>query len=322
MRLTQEQKKYIDAQCTNYDWQDCIRLAKEIGCCAATVCRYLKKSGATKKRALTESQRVQIIDMYTNGNHNVTFIAKELKQSRSTVFNYLKKSNIEINSTLRHKKHTFNKEKFVNIDNADKAYWLGFLIGDAAIDKTQSALHLELSNIDIDHLEKFRTFINGTQHIRPTKKNCSYIIICGKDFISSLSQYGLIPNKTCSVRTPNIAKELLSDFYRGVLDADGWITCHKLIKNGKDQHEYGFSSASIEFLKEIQEWLSNKMGRKVGYLKERIRSDKERVCQLIIGGNQQFLEITKLLYHDNSTTLTRKLQKVQSFVKKITHDDQ
>ncbi len=320
-RLTQEEKIYITTQITDYNWQDCIRVSKEIGCCAETVCRHLKKSGVVKE-TLTDNQRTQIIDMYTNKNHNVTFIAKEIKQPRSTVLNYLKKSNIKINSTLRHKIHTFDKEKFVNIDDADKAYWLGFLIGDGSIDKTQTALHLELSEIDITHLEKFRTFIHGTQHIRYTRKNCCYIIVCGKDFISSLSQYGLIPNKTRSVKTPNIPKELLSDFYRGVLDADGWITCHKLINNGRDQHEYGFSSANIEFLEEIQEWLSAKMGRKVGYLKERIRSDKERVCQLIIGGNQQFLAITKLLYHDNSTTLTRKLHKVQSFVKKITHGDQ
>ncbi len=318
--LTQKQKTYITTQCIDYNWKDCIRVAKEISCSAHTVSRYLKKLGV-KKEVLTNDQKEQIIDMYNNKNYNIASITREIGHSRSIIVNHLKKNNIKINSTLRHKKHTFNKEKFVNIDDADKAYWLGFLIGDGSINKSQTALHLELSNIDIEHLEKFRAFINGTQQIHPTRKNCCYIVICGKNFISSLSQYGLISNKTHSVKTPNIPKELLSDFYRGVLDADGWITCHKSTDSGRDQHEYGFSSANIEFLKEIQEWFSNNMGRKVGYLKERVRSDKEKVCQLIIGGNQQFLAITQLLYHNNSTALTRKLHKVQNFVKKITHDD-
>lgn len=57
-----------------------------------------------------------------------------------------------------------NRDYFETIDTASKAYWLGFIVGDGCVRYTKSTnsyvLAIELSRIDITHLEKFKQDIS------------------------------------------------------------------------------------------------------------------------------------------------------------------
>lgn len=259
---------------------------------------------------LTTENHKYIVQKYSSGC-SATSIAKAIGVSTATVTKSLRKQGVIVNSKLKHTIHSFDTEIFSVIDNADKAYWLGFLMGDASIDARRMSLHVEISKIDKTHLEKLKSFMNGTQEIRDTKKNCCRIIFSSKKFVDSLQQYGLVRNKTYNVKTPNIHKMYLHDFYRGILDSDGWITKHG------DQHEFGFSSANKEFLVEIKNWIVKNLRKECGYLTERIRPNKHRVCQLIIGGNNNFKAIADLIYHNPIYCLDRKFEKIKCFLEEI-----
>lgn len=216
-------------------------------------------------------------------------------------------------------KHLYNCNEtiFKNIDNQNKAYWLGFLLGDGHITK-RNYLKLELANKDIDQLEKFKMFMSANNPIKNSAKNCSYININYKNVSYDLSKYGIINNKTYITKTPDIDILLLKHFYRGVLDSDGWICRHKS-KKGRDQFEFGFCSANKVFLLEIKNWINTQLNIDYGYLTYRKYKTTGEVWQLIFGGRKNFQLIANLLY-DNfncETFLTRKYNKVCEFLNEI-----
>lgn len=221
---------------------------------------------------------------------------------------------------MNNRKYTLNTNIFNNIDNEAKAYWLGFFLGDGSIVK-DTALKLELSNIDFNHIEKCQLFMGSTAPISQTKKDCSYISFNSKDLVTNVMKYGLVRNKTYkNILTPQLDKELIVHFYRGILEADGWITEHKNNKCFCTQYEFGFSSYNYYFLKEIQDWIITKLGNKCGYLVERFRANRtQRVCQLIIGGNKNYQKLYQLFYKDATVYLDRKYQKSTEFYDLVTN---
>ena len=55
----------------------------------------------------------------------------------------------------------YNRHIFDNIDNEDKAYWLGFIIADGYLNDNKHTLRIKLGDIDKNHLIKFIYFIGG-----------------------------------------------------------------------------------------------------------------------------------------------------------------
>lgn len=260
-------------------------------------------------KTLTDQQKIEIIKLYESGL-NAVQIGKIYSRTNSAILNLLKRRGIIIRKS-KPTIYSFNKSTFDIINSNEKAYWLGFLLGDCAV--THNSLRLELSNIDYNHLVKFQNFMQSDNKITNTAKNCSMIIINSVDFCAKIAKYGLVPRKTyLNILTPKINKKYLRHFYRGILDADGWITEHKL-KRTRSQHEFGFSSYNMNFLIEIKTWFELQLGKKCGYIKERF-TNGQRVCQYIIGGNDNFVKIGKLLYNNANIFLERKFIKYQNFL--------
>lgn len=213
------------------------------------------------------------------------------------------------------RKYFFNEAIFDRINNPEKAYWLGFLMGDGSI--VNHNLVIELSNSDIDQMEKLILFFNGNNSVKETRKNCSYICFTSEYLIRSLSKYGIVPRKTYNrVKTPKMSPKYLRHFYRGLYDSDGWITEHKLKNTNKPQYEFGFSSYYPDILVEIQSFLIQQGCKSGGSLRTRI-CDNHQVSQLIIGGNSNFIKIYDTFYKNATIYLERKYQKSTEFYNTI-----
>lgn len=154
------------------------------------------------------------------------------------------------------KRHVIKNEYiFGDLLNNEAFYWLGFLAADGCIHKQkkggQDCVSLELSIIDIEHINKFKFFLDCSNPVT-TREQYKYKInnvIIDKSFkfaairlysqiiSDTLTGYGITPKKTFSLDITNKIILNNKNFWRGVIDGDGSIfqtkDRYKKYKDGK-----------------------------------------------------------------------------------------
>lgn len=253
---------------------------------------------------LTDEEKVELVRLYRQGT-NMDELSHKFNLSKISIRKLLQRRGVFIPKRAR--KYSLDETIFDDIDTEEKAYWLGFIMGDGSV-RNHCSLRLELSSIDETHLMKFRDFLKSNYPIKKTRKDCSIIEAGSKRMCIELERHGIVSRKTyLRIKTPKIHAELLKHFYRGLLDADGWITEHKS-KTQKPGYDLGFSSYYQDILIEIKNWASSIIGKEVGSVRTRIRGNQQ-VSQLIIGGRFNFLKLGEIFYKDSTIYLDRKFDK-------------
>ena len=136
---------------------------------------------------------------------------------------------------------------FKTIDTEDKAYWLGFIYADGNVNKALSTLTINLQARDSQHLSKFNKSICGNfpikiydeRHGDKTYPMCRLLVYSTK-MMKDLVEAGITPNKTKTMKMPNIPSVLMRHFIRGYFDGDGCVCEHK--------HKRGLSVIGCSFV--------------------------------------------------------------------------
>ena len=119
---------------------------------------------------------------------------------------------------------------FKNIDNFDKAYWLGVISSDGTL--SNDGYKVSLTSKDLDLVEKFKKSIKSDHKIsivnnldkRTNKSYKRYLIQIGsKKFVENIVEKGITSNKSYVSYFPKIKKLYYNDFIRGLFDGDGSI---------------------------------------------------------------------------------------------------
>ena len=115
-----------------------------------------------------------------------------------------------------------NEDIFSVIDTEEKAYWLGFLCGDGCV--YDNYIRISLKYNDIEHLKKFKSFLNA-ESIKIVQKGnyCSFSIGC-KKMADDLKKNGCVEKKSLILEPQKIKEEFYMDWIRGLWDADGGIS--------------------------------------------------------------------------------------------------
>lgn len=127
-------------------------------------------------------------------------------------------------------------DRVLEILTPEALYWIGFLYADGHIEKEPRArISLTLAEIDRGHLEKYGKFFGEGLEIRDvTNKNSKApgqinfdgkhlrVAFSSKSIYSKLMQLGLTHKKTLNL-IPIESLKNSKDFWRGVVDGDGWI---------------------------------------------------------------------------------------------------
>ena len=204
------------------------------------------------------------------------------------------------------KMYHYNKNYFDIIDTFDKAYWLGFIAADGNIRKDLLKLRIELNIQDIEHLKKFRSYIEGDmpirEWIRPNNHSC-YIEINCKHLNIELSKYGIVPNKSLilDINWNLIPKDLYKFFIRGYFDGDGSLNCYT--KRGYEEWELSFISTEKTLL-EFQSFFNN--SRKIFSCGHNFR--------FCYKSKKDILNALSLFYDDDLIYLDRKKEIVDVFL--------
>lgn len=201
----------------------------------------------------------KVINYYSVDRLSSNKIANMLHINVKTVFAILKRNDINVRSISEAKMiYTCNDNYFNQIDNEDKAYWLGVLFADGSISKKASnSGQIFLSSKDKHWVKMFLDSIASTNtlNIEYHKKFKKYIYkaqITSKQMFNDLSEKGCVENKTKIIIFPEITTSLEHHFIRGFFDGDGTVGVYKNTnKTNWKILKSGFCCACEEFIKTL-----------------------------------------------------------------------
>lgn len=258
-----------------------------------------------------------IIDEYINTSENersLTKLSRKYGVQRQTIAKYLKSRNIEIINYQN--RCRINEHVFDIIDTEEKAYWLGFLYADGNISSVENRFEMNLSIHDIDHMLKFKLFLNSENEIRFGENilNGKKFKICrfsvrNKNLWNQLNNKGCVPCKTLVLKWPDESiftnKSLIYSFIRGYFDGDGTIGLY----NSKHGRIFNLSIAGTPaFLIGVQKFLGI-----TGCIRNESTDTKQSKVFTLHYSSLKARKVARLLYENSSIYLDRKYNIYKEF---------
>lgn len=256
--------------------------------------------------AWTDEQVAYIIKKYTEEFYSLSKLAKEFDCNTGSIRTLLRRNKIPLQGNKRG--YPRKEDYFSRIDNAEKAYWLGFLYADGCVHTNDNTI--SLNSTDLEQIEKFKQAIGAENHkisvVNDARfknaKTIYYFSIHDKQLHQDLIDLGCVPQKSLSLeKIPNIPRDFTSHFIRGYFDGDGSL--HFL--NNQRNFRVSFSGTEA-FLTDIKKELE------VQQLS--IQKTPSKIHMLQICGHKQVLRILSYLYKD-STEKTRLDRKYNLYLK-------
>tara|TARA_Y100000310_G_scaffold342972_1_gene448540 strand:- start:2035 stop:2853 length:819 start_codon:yes stop_codon:yes gene_type:complete len=263
-----------------------------------------------------KQQISNIVSLYKSGETQKT-ISNLYKCDRSVIKRVLLDSGTKLRNLSESKrKVSLNVGYFKKINAPEKAYWLGFLYADGAINENR--VRICISKRDEELVHKFKQSLNSGHKIAETinrRNGNEYlqaeISVTSKPMVKDLMKHGCHPRKTFTCEFPTrINKKLMPHFVRGYFDGDGCIT-HKKHYGKKKVYFYPAISiaASKQFGNALVRYFKNELNVKV-----RIISDKS--IYSLRASNLVAIEVMKHLYLDADLYLERKRNKALYWIDK------
>ena len=280
------------------------------------------------KMKISKEQMVNIYyNEYVNGG-NLSKLDRKYNIYSGYFSRWFKVLGFEIrNNDINSKLYTFNEDYFTDIDNQDKAYWLGFIFADGYIlskrKHSNRKLGVSLSEKDICHLEKFKECIEGNMPIPVYNVVSGYnldskycrILLTSKKTADDLISHGVLEHKTNIITFPSLREDLKRHFIRGYFDGDGSVWKQK----GKDVNIEQYSISFIgtdELLTKTMECLLND-GAILRTYKINKRKENQIVSNFKFGGNNNTIRFLNYIYNDSHIYLERKYNIYLDLIKLI-----
>lgn len=205
-----------------------------------------------------------------------------------------------------------NENAFDNINSEEQFYWLGFMYADGNISKEGNRIEMRLSIKDINHLEKFRDFLNLTTEIRTGETNGNgfcHLSVRNKHMWNSLNKLGCTPQKSLTLEFPKLSlfknKENMLHFIRGYVDGDGCLTVYK--DNDKDRTRLSMVGTE-HFLSTINKIFNNR-----GYLRNKSSTNYDNQAFELKFSDLPSRKLARYLYENATIYLDRKYEKFLEF---------
>ncbi len=171
---------------------------------------------------LTSEQTKEIIEKYLNGE-SVLALSKEYQCGTSTIQSRLDGNNIPKISQAKRNNPDLIENYFETIDNKYKAYWIGWLLTDGCIYNENISISLQQRDKHI--LDLFQTDLGLYNHVIPFQQKYYQFNLGSKIMCQDLAQYGIVPNKTLTLKFPtNIPEQYETHLLRGMFEGDGGLT--------------------------------------------------------------------------------------------------
>jgi hypothetical protein len=207
------------------------RLATRYGCNRLTIRRALEARGITIRptNEMTAEEIAEAASLYATGL-TTGEVGERLGRAQGCIWSNLNRHYPEVlrTNSEANRDYPTRDDYFSVIDTEEKAYWLGMLGADAAIDNKKNCLSLKLQAGDRHLVERLRDAISPT---RPTLDTGSYlkgeyfpqvkVEIPSRQLVTDLAKYGVTARKSLAHVPWNAPEEWQAAYFRGLVDGDG-----------------------------------------------------------------------------------------------------
>lgn len=217
-------------------------------------------------------------------------------------------------SNKHNQKYNVNHTYFDNIDTEEKAYWLGFIMADGCVYKQENTYRFQvnLSTIDINHLEKLNKAVDSTYKVISKDYRgdlISSLRYNNKEFCESLIKQGIVPRKSGREQIPqSIPENLLRHFIRGYFDGDGCLYIYP--DNKRATLSFVSSLDLVSNIKTIIESIE-------GYVAPKAIVQRGKAYYIQVSNLDTISKMYEYLYKDCTIFLDRKKILFDSFLHKI-----
>lgn len=274
--------------------------------CQTTIRRYIKESIGLRKPQIKEWIR-----LYEEGK-TLQEIEDLYGVTKTTISSHLRKNGIRLRTMNDYFNPNLKEDYFSVIDTEAKAYFLGLLITDGSITKSnnrQAVIRLQLQETDKYILEEFRKELGLSANLSQDKRDGSWRIAIPSDKIAQdLAKYSCTERKSTTTRLPILENEMMPHLIRGIIDGNGTI----YIGKGKKRTFYIGLCGASPIVNDVREYLIKNIGLSEVKLITRIDPRSDRTIPLYVvqwGGRKDFLRLGSWLYDDAHVYLKRKYQK-------------
>jgi hypothetical protein len=228
-----------------------------------------------------------------------------------------------------HNKYKYNLETFTKEDDISY-YLLGAFITDGCVSYNTSHspdkkyYSCELKSADHDWLQTISKLCGDDLLLKKASNSqCLRLRIHNTKIAEWLISYNCVPNKTLTVKFPNIPEKYLSDFIRGCWDGDGSISNIKR-KNGYLEPKAQLYSASKSFIYDLQKTLLQKY-KIISHIYEVKMTDHKMLDGTVITAKNQLYQMSigsrhckkfcqEIYYVDHKISMPRKNKKAQEII--------
>ena len=257
----------------------------------------------------------QALEEYLNTSEeerSLTKLGSKYNIKRQTLSERFKKWGYEIIN--QQNRCRLNDKAFDNIQSEEQFYWLGFMYADGNISREGNRIELRLSIKDINHLEKFRNFLNLSTEIRTgiyKDNEFCHLSIRNKHMWNTLNYLGCVPRKTLTLQFPPITlfkkRENILHFIRGYVDGDGCLTTYLNSKKTSVRTELSLVGTE-SFLNSV-----NKLFQNIGYIQNKSSKNCNNKAFNLSFSDVPSRKIARYLYENATIYLNRKYEKFLEF---------
>ena len=241
---------------------------------------------------------------------SLTKLGSKYNIKRQTLSERFKKWGYEIIN--QQNRCRLNDKVFDNLQSEEQFYWLGFMFADGNISKEGNRIEMRLSIKDINHLEKFRKFLNLSTEIRTGETNGNgfcHLSVRNKHLWTTLNNLGCTPQKSLTLTFPNLKlftkKEHILHFLRGYVDGDGCLT---ISKDGNKLRTRLTMVGTESFLNSVNHLFSNK-----GYVRNKSIKNYNNQSFELKFSDLPSRKLARYLYENATVYLDRKYEKYLEF---------
>lgn len=252
----------------------------------------------------SEEKVKNIISMYNQGKTQKE-IAKYYGTFNTSIRRVLKREGIAIRSNTDIQSYV-SSDIFDDLKSDVVNYWLGWLATDGCV--YQSRITLQVQEKDLEVIENFKKFLGNSVMIKTIihskYKTIGYRVDFKKAAVAQkLVSYGITPKKSFTL---NLNIPITFSMLLGIFEGDGHFV---FLGKNKNQGKLGITSASVDFLNQIKEFLVLN-----GFYCTITQSDS--LYNLNMHRKQDLIKLYYKLYQNAPYSLKRKREKFGSFVEK------